>query len=78
MSRFVINDAMWNKLEPLLSAPKGRHGADDRLFIEAICWVIRTGAPWRDLPSDYGKWQTVYGRYNRWVKKGVSMEYLKF
>ncbi len=70
MSRFVIDDAMWNKLEQLLPSPKGRHGKNDRLFIEAVCWIIRTGAPWRDLPPNYGKWQSVYGRYNRWVKKG--------
>lgn len=69
MSRFVIDDYMWSKLKQLLPVPKGRHGMDDRLFIEAVCWVIRTGAPWRDLPPDYGNWQTVYGRYNRWVKK---------
>lgn len=70
MSRFVIDDLMWSKLEELLPPPKGRHGKDDRLFVEAVCWIIRTGAPWRDLPHDYGKWQSVYGRYSRWVKKG--------
>ncbi len=64
MSRFVIDDAMWNKLEPFLPTPKGRQGEDDRLFIEAVCWVIRTGAPWRDLPSDYGelRLKVVYGQ----------------
>lgn len=55
MSRFVIDDAMWEKLEQMLPSPKGRHGKDDRLFLEAVCWVIRTGAPWRDLPPEYGK-----------------------
>ena len=70
MSRFVIDDAMWSKQKQLLPSPKGRHGKNDRLFIEAVCWIIRTGAPWRDLPPDYGKWQSVYGRYNRWVKNG--------
>ncbi len=77
MSRFVIDDAMWIKLEQLLPPPKGRHGKDDRLFIEAVCWIIRTGAPWRDLPPDYGTWQSVYGRYNRWVKKGHFNEILE-
>lgn len=70
MSRFVIDDAMWEKLEKLLPAPKGRHGKDDRLFLEAVCWIIRTGAPWRDLPPDYGHWKSVYNRYSRWVKLG--------
>ena len=70
MSRMVINDEMWVKFESLLPAPKGRHGHDDRLFIEAICWILRTGAPWRDLPPDYGNWKSVYNRYNNWSKKG--------
>lgn len=61
---------MWEKLAPLLPAPKGRHGKDDRMFLEALYWVIRTGAPWRDLPSEFGPWKTVYNRYNNWVKKG--------
>ena len=54
MSRMVIDDEMWSCLEKLLPKPKGRHGKDDRLFIEAICWMLRTGAAWRDLPLDYG------------------------
>src|SRR5271169_982086 len=72
MSRFVIDDNMWLKLQALLpSYPKGgRPGGDARLFLEAVCWVVRTGAPWRDLPRDYGHWKSVYNRYSRWVKKG--------
>ena len=70
MSRFVLDQQMWSKLEPLLPEPKGRHGNNDRLFLEGVCWIIRTGAPWRDLRPSYGPWQTTYGRYNRWVKKG--------
>lgn len=77
MSRMIIDDAMWDKLIKLLPKPKGRHGNNDRLFIEAICWMIRTGAPWRDLPPDYGAWISVYGRYSRWVKKGHFDEILK-
>ena len=70
MAREVITDEIWRKLEPLLPAPKGRHGKNDRMFLEAVCWVIRTGAPWRDLPIEFGPWTTVYNRYSRWVKKG--------
>ena len=72
MSRFVIDDSMWRKLENLLpSFPKGgRPSGDNRLFLEAVCWIVRTGAPWRDLPPDYGNWKSVYNRYNRWVKNG--------
>ncbi len=70
MSRMVIDDEIWSRLEKLLPKPKGRHGEDDRLFMEAICWMLRTGAAWRDLPSDYGNWKSVYNRYNNWSKKG--------
>ena len=70
MSRMVIDDQMWERLKPLLPKPKGRHGNNDRLFLEAICWILRTGAPWRDLPIEYGNWKTVYNRYNNWSKKG--------
>jgi len=66
----VIDDELWERLQKLLPKPKGRHGKDDRLFMEAICWMLRTGAAWRDLPSDYGKWKSVYNRYNNWSKKG--------
>ncbi|HAU2361943.1 TPA: IS5 family transposase, partial [Legionella pneumophila] len=70
MSRMVIDDEMWFRLEKLLPKPKGRHGEDDRLFMEAICWMLRTGAAWRDLPLDYGNRKSVYNRYNNWSKKG--------
>jgi transposase len=61
---------MWSRLESLLPKPKGRHGKDDRLFMQAICWMLCTGAAWRDLPLDYGNWKRVYHRYNNWSKKG--------
>ena len=70
MSRMVIDDPLWIRLERLLPKPKGRHGANDRLFLEGVCWILRTGAPWRDLPPEYGNWKTVYNRYNNWSKKG--------
>lgn len=49
---------------------RGPKGADDRRFLEAVLWVLRTGAPWRDLPSELGKWSTVYRRYRRWAVAG--------
>ena len=70
MGRMVIDDRCWSKLKVLLPAPKGRRGNNDRLFLEAVCWSLRTGAPWRDLPKEYGSWKTVYNRYNNWSKKG--------
>ncbi len=47
----------------------GNSGTDNRLFVEAVLWVARTGSPWRDLPDDFGKWSTVYTRYWRWAQK---------
>jgi transposase len=76
MAREVLTDEIWGKLQPLLPKPKGRHGGNDRMFLEAVCWIIRTGAPWRDLPQEFGPWKTVYNRYNRWAKKGHLDEIL--
>lgn len=78
MGRLVIDNAMWDKLKPFLpKRPKGgRPGGNDRQFLEAVCWVLRTGAPWRDLPPTYGNWKTVYNRYNRWVHKGYMDDIL--
>jgi transposase len=70
MSRMVIDDGMWERLSKFLPKPKGCHGKDDRLFMEAISWMLRTGAAWRDLPEEYGNWKSVYNRYNIWSKKG--------
>src|SRR5690349_12740143 len=44
---------------------------DNRLFLEAVLWRVRTGVPWRDLPSDFGHWNSVFQRFRRWVKGGV-------
>lgn len=74
MERYVLTDAQWAKMEPLclgkVSDP-GRSGRDNRLFVEAILWIVRTGSPWRDLPASFGKWNSVFKRYRDWVKAGV-------
>ncbi|MDR3117765.1 MAG: transposase [Puniceicoccales bacterium] len=70
MDRAIIADDLWEELQPLLPAPKGRHGHDDRLFIEAVSWMLRTGAAWRNLPAKFGPWRTVHGRYSRWARRG--------
>ena len=49
----------------------GRSGGDNRCFVEAVLWIVRTGSPWRDLPAFFGKWNTVFKRYRDWVKAGV-------
>jgi putative transposase len=72
--RRKLTNAQWERVEPLCpgkKGDKGRHGQDNRLFIEAVLWILRTGAPWRDLPDDFGKWNSQFQRFRRWAKKGV-------
>jgi transposase len=72
--RHELTDEQWAKLEPLLPPQKahtGRPAADHRRIVNGILWVIRTGAPWRDLPERYGPWPTIYSRFQRWRKAGI-------
>lgn len=75
MSRYHISDAQWKRLEPLLCPARqerrGRPGKDARLMFDGILWILRTGAPWRDLPDEFGPWQTVYKRFNMWAKSSI-------
>ena len=72
--RHDITDAVWELIKPHTIGNKGTWGGnarDTRLFINAVFWILRTGAPWRDLPSDYGNWNTVQRRFCRWRDKGI-------
>jgi len=72
--RHDISDESWKIIEPHLPGQAGQWGGiakDNRTFINAVLWILRTGAPWRDLPQDYGKWGTVWKRYVRWCEAGV-------
>lgn len=79
--RKVLRDDQWERIAHLLPGKKGDCGVtakDNRLFIEAVLWVIRTGAPWRDVTRIYGiDWHRVYVRYNRWSHKGVWQNIFK-
>jgi transposase len=71
--RHDMTDNVWAVLEPHMLGKRGQWGGiakDNRMFIDAVFWVLRTGAPWRDLPSDYGKWGTVHQRFRRWRDSG--------
>jgi transposase len=72
--RHELTDEQWQHLEPLLPPQKpktGRTNLDHRMVINGIIWILRTGAPWRDLPERYGKWETVASRFYRWQKRGI-------
>ncbi len=72
--RKILRDDQWQKLAPLLPGKvgdKGRSGQDNRLFIEAVLWIVRTSSPWRDLPAELGNWHTTYTRFKRWGETGV-------
>ena len=75
--RTVLDDAQWAALAPLLPPQKpgsGRPNKDHRLVVEGMLWVLRTGAPWRDLPKEYGSHSTVANRFYRWRRSGVFDE----
>ena len=72
--RHELSDDQWTKLEPHLppqKPPVGKPNLDHRTVVNGILWRLRTGAPWRDLPERYGKWQTVYSRFRRWQLAGA-------
>lgn len=72
--RHDLSDQAWALLEPHLPGQRGQWGGiaqNNRLFINAVLWILRTGAPWRDLPPEYGKWGTVHQRFIRWRDNGT-------
>jgi len=74
LDRNILSDAQWERIAPLLPGKPGdpgRSGANNRLFLEAVLWMARTGAPWRDLHERFGRWNSVFRRFRRWAWKGV-------
>lgn len=72
--RRMLRNAQWQRIEGMLPgkiSDPGRTAEDNRLFIEAVLWIARTGCPWRDLPAEFGPWNSVYQRFARWSEKGV-------
>ena len=80
MTRRVLSDAQWAIIEPFTLGKKsdpGQTGREPRLFIEAVLWIVRTGAQWRELPGEFGKWNSVFKRFRRWVKADVFYRMVK-
>jgi transposase len=80
LRRHEISDAKWETIVDLLPGKEGDPGAtakDNRLFVNAVLWIAKTGAPWRDLPERFGNWNSVFQRFNRWCKSGVFQAILE-
>ena len=72
--RYELSDAQWARIAELLPGKKGDRGRtakDNRIFVDGVLWVLRSGARWSDLPERYGKWKTVHKRFTRWAENGV-------
>ena len=77
MSRRVLSDDQWSRISSLIPGKPGdpgRHGDNNREFIDGVLYVVRAGCPWRDLPADFGNWNSVWRRFNRWCHGGVWQE----
>jgi transposase len=74
IKRHELTDEQWARLKDLLPPQKprtGRPSIDHRTMVNGMLWIARTGAPWRDLPERYGKWTSVYSRFQRGRKAGI-------
>lgn len=74
MFRHQICDERWKRIQGLLPAQSGRPGRpskDNRLMVNGMLWILKTGAPWRDLPERFGPWKSVFTRFSRWTKAGL-------
>ena len=73
--RYELTDTEWEQIKDLLpperTGQKGRPRKDNRQMLNAMVWIARSGAPWRDLPERYGPWGTVYDRFRKWIDDGI-------
>ena len=72
--RYELSQVQWERIAELLpgkASDPGRTAADNRLFVNGVLWVLRSGAHWCDLPERYGRWKTLHRRFSRWSKAGV-------
>jgi len=70
----VLSDTQWRRISGLIigrADQRGSTGRDNRMFVEGVLWIVRTGSPWRDLPVAFGGWNSVFRRFSRWSAKGV-------
>ena len=73
-ARYELTDMQWNKIKDMLPGRKetvGRTAVDNRVFVNGVLWMLRSGARWEDLPERYGKYKSVHKRFVRWAHSGV-------
>jgi len=70
MPRFMLSDEHWSKLKGMMLQENIYNKRDLRMTVEGMFYRLRVGCPWRDLPSCFGRWNSVYKRFNEWSKKG--------
>jgi len=74
MDRLVLSDEQWERISGLIIGRPdqcGSTGRDNRMFVEGVLWIVRTGSPWRDLPEVFGGWNSVFRCFRRWSRKSV-------
>jgi transposase len=74
VTRELLTDSQWKRIEEMVrgkASDSGVTAVNNRRFVEAVLWIDRTGAPWRDLPAEFGNWHSTYTRFSRWCKRGV-------
>ena len=76
VKRYELSEAQWGRIAPLLPGKvgdPGRTGADNRLFVNGVLWVLRSGAFWQHLPERYGKWKSVHARHNQYLMLDTTL-----
>lgn len=74
VGRYELSDVQWEKIKDILPGrieSVGRTAADNRVFVNGVLWVLRSGAHWHDLPERYGKYKSLHKRFSRWAASGV-------
>lgn len=75
LRRYELTDDEWNRIADLLppesTGKQGRPRKSNRMILNGMVWIARSGAPWRDLPERYGPWETVYSRFRKWIEDGI-------
>ena len=74
LDRLILSDEQWKRISAHIigdERTRGSSGRDNRIFVEAVLWIVRTGSPWRDLPEIFGVWNSMFRRFSRWSAKDI-------